>query len=239
MKKILGVIIISVVLALTACNENIAGINENITHENLSVKVTEVFGNNTTAYILLEASMGENESVSNGRLLDSVVDIDEKGSYSFNLIGRNENSHTQTYLIRVAAEEGLKGKDIYIALSNYVSEENPMNRLIDPKAKWEFSFKYNPKEAVTKSFDDEIVSRIDIYDDVLIIIPKDNQSLSTIENSCPVFNNGTEGKNVEYEICSSDEQRCYMSKIVYIFEESEMKKIKNVVIGENSYSLTE
>ncbi len=238
MKKALLLLTLAAMMLLMSCSRVAAGINEAVTHENLSVRITDVFGDENNAYILLEAKMADTESVTNGRLNTALVDAKAAGGYSFSLIGRNEEAHTQTYLVTVSGEKRLTDKKIGVSLSDYRSEENPLEHLIEAGTEWMFAFTYKPEAATaSKSFDDRAVTEIRLYGNVLVITPKNADPSDSIKASGLTITDAS-GAALEPVLCSADEARCYLSEIVYVFDPAVAQNIASVTVGETVYSLT-
>ncbi len=235
MKKTIGLLILALVMLLTACSSGGAGINQAVTHENLSVQITKVFGDEKNAYILFEANVSEAESVTNGRLSTAIVNVKSAGGYSFSLIGRSEETHTQTYLLKVSGDKRLAGKKMGVSLSDYRSEENLMENLIEAGMEWAFEFTYQPEKVTASS--DSMLANISLYGGVLVITPKDADAWEEIKEAGGLDVVDVKGELLTPILCSADETRCYLSEIVYVFDPAVAQNIDGIRVGELTYGL--
>ena len=244
LRKVTGVLFIVgcfFLLLLTSCQtEKQSGLGQHVTVENLDVSIVDVFGNENQAYIIAVATLPSTESVQAAELESVLVDCHGvEGSYSFYCIGRNEETHTQTYLISLKSESGsLCNKKVNVSFTNFSSLENPMYRLIH--GEWTFSFRlqYDPAEQQVFLFHDGTIQEIFLYDRAIILCPANHTSFDQMKAQPIIFENA-DGVSITPQVSSQYEEKCYYESLIFLFSETtHASSVEKVLLGGCEYTIS-
>jgi len=225
------------VLALSFCScgkEKLPGLNTPVTHENISISLTDVFGDDDHTYIVAEAVLSEYESVYDGKIAEIIVSGDGTGGYSWHCIGWDEEKSTQNYLICINSSDKSERK---IEVRDFRSVSNPMNKLAD--ALWVFSVDTALAKPLVQTIEvhDEILSEIKVYERALILIPSEEITAEELSSYGIAVKDGS-GQESVLKANSLMAERCYFSFGCLLFEDSsDLDKSKTLVIGEKEYSV--
>lgn len=237
MKKIVSTFIGScfalLILGLCSCEkEELFGMDHPVTHENIAVSVTGMFGDEESTYLVADVVLSDVDSVSDGKIADIIVSGDGNGGYSWHCIGYNEEENTQIYLISVNSPEKLVRK---IEFLDFRSAANPMNTIVD--ASWEFSVDTAMAEPLMKTLviQDELLSEIKVYKNALILVPADGMKAEDLYVYEIFVRDGT-GTEMELVANSIKTERCYFRYGCLLLGENVIAdEVKTVVIGEKEY----
>ncbi len=122
--------------------EAVTVIEKSQTKENATVTVRQAFGDAHTAYIVADLTLPDGVPLDGG-FTDVILKVKAQGSYHYDCVERNEETHTLTYLIRVMTTEPILGKKIGLTFIDYRQPGFYESRI---RATWEFSFRLDYRE---------------------------------------------------------------------------------------------
>ncbi len=168
-KVLVCCIITSAIIFLCSCNNGeVSGLNTPIVHENISISLLDLFGDEENTYIVAEVKLSEHDSVYEGKIAETIITGDLTGSYSVNCIGYDDDKMTQIYLIHI--NSSVKSK-VEIDFRNYRSLSDPMNLIVE--ASWMFSVDLSKQNFLINTVDvnDDMISHVKIFNEGIIIVP--------------------------------------------------------------------
>ncbi len=236
-KRLKGILVCTlamIAVGLCSCErEDVPGLNTSVTHENIAVTLTDLFGDEEHTYITAEVELTENDSVYEGTIAEIIVSGDGTGGYSWHCIGWDKKSHTQTYLIAVTSSDKCVRT---IEFLDYRSVTDPMNEIAD--ASWLFSVDTSAAELLcdTVEVHDEMLSEIRVFESAMILIPSDGvstEALSALEAT--VIDQS--GNEAALSANSLSAERCRFSFGILLLEEEISSDISKIVLGEKEYLL--
>lgn len=231
LKKILCCVLCFACLTVCSCEtgNKKAGLHQAVVLDNISVEVSDFFGDSENTYIVLKLLLSEHDSVYDGQLSNVTLNTKMQGGYSYYCVARNESKHTQTYLIHVNAPS--KGK-LDLTIKNYRSVINPMNRIVE--GEWQFSIdskRIKPlKETIV--IENEPIDQIQLFDNAIIIHPSESINFEEFRSyQVSAFNSFEE--EVFPEVNSISENNCYFDFVFLKFEKQE--ELKKITINNIDY----
>ena len=222
---------------LCACSSDdvATGLNNPVTHENITISITDIFGTDDNTYIVAKVKLSEHESVYDGRLNDIIVSGKADG-YIYECIGYDEEAKEQTYMISIGS---VKSRKIKLEIINYDSVPNPMQTLC--RAKWLFSVNRKDRSRMIRStyINDDVIEKIEVYDRALILIPKEGHSVKELSDAdiSLIDKNGNEIKPAANSIAIKECNSTYGKLLLN--EHQNAKDIIKVKINDREYPIHE
>ena len=228
-------VLISTVIFLCSCEQSVVSdFNTPIEHENISISLLNLFGDEENTYIVAEVKLSENDSVYEGKIAETIITGDITGSYSTNCIGYNESQKTQIYLIHINSSTKSK---IEIDFRNYRSLTNPMNMIVE--ANWTFSVDLSKQNPLinTVNVNDDIISKIEIFENGIIIVPAQEYTIEDLSN-CKIEIKDQFDGSVSLLANSLEMDKCYLSFGCILLDTSTSNgEINTLTIDEKEYLL--
>lgn len=234
-KALVCCVLTSAIIFLCSCdNRDVSDLNTPIVHENISISLLELFGDEENTYIVAEVKLSESDSVYEGKIAETIITGDITGSYSTNCIGYDDNKKTQIYLIHINSSVKCK---VEIDFRNYRSSSNPMNLIVE--ANWTFSVDLSKQNSLirTVNVNDDIISHIKIFEKGIIIIPAQEYAIEDLSN-CKIEIKDEFDSSVSLLANSLSADKCYLSfGCILLNTSSNNGNINKLTIDEKEYLL--
>ena len=234
-EAVVCVVLISATISLCSCeNKVVSDLNTPIEHENISISLLSLFGDEENTYIVAEVKLSENDSVHEGKIDETIITGRLSGGYSTNCIGYDDSKKTQIYLVHINSSGKCKTK---IDFMNYRSLSNPMNLIV--KANWTFTVdlrKQNPL-VNTVYVNDDVISQIKVFEDGIIIVPAQEHTIEDLSNyKIEIKDQFDNSASLLANSLSMD--KCYLSfGCILLDNSSNHSDINKLIIDEKEYLL--
>lgn len=234
-KALVCCVLTAAIIFLCSCdNREVPDWNTPIVHENISISLLDLFGDEENTYIVVEVKLSESDSVYEGKIAETIITGDITGSYSTNCIGYDDNTKTQIYLIHIYSSMKCK---VEVDFRNYRSLSNPMNLIIE--ANWTFSVDLRKQKSLLKTVvaNDDIISHIKIFKKGIIIVPAQGYTIEDLSN-CKIEIKDQFDRLVSPLANSLSTDKCYLSfGCILLDTSSNHSDINKLTIDEKEYLL--